>query len=228
MDAPDINVNSGWNVAENDQSGNLLSDWTGPAKVGGRFRVKYSAQGIHLAADVTFAQPGVNFGTPGTQYLGNAIEFDLQNDPYDPTRSAYDTDHNWQFIIGLGTTPDWWMYGGVQAAPMLNGAAADIKKYVLLKDRPNKDGELVRIDLPWGFFLMSDQATPITAPKDNALGAMDCVLDNSGPDAVKDTATRQFQLGWSGYNTGYTDPSVQRPIQFVPQAPATPPAIPGQ
>jgi Carboxypeptidase regulatory-like domain len=227
-DAPDINVNSGWNVAENDQSGNLLSDWTGPAQVGGRFRVKYSDQGIHLAADVTFAQPGVDFGGPSTQYLGNAIEFYFQNDPYDPTRTAYDPDHNWQFIIGLGTTPDWWMYGAVQAAPTLNGAAADISKYVLIKDRPNKDGELVRIDLPWGFLLTSDQTTPITPPKDGDLGAFGVALDNSGPDAARDAATRQFQLGSSGYNTGYTDPSVLTPIQLVTQAPATPPAIPGQ
>lgn len=228
MDAPDINVNSGWNVAQNDQSGNLLSDWTGPASVGGRFRVKYSDQGIHLAGDLTFAMPGVNYGAPNAQYQGNAIEFDLQNDPYDPTRTGYDPDHNWQLIVGLGSTPDWWFYGGLGQAPMLDGATADITKYLLVKDRPNKDGELVRLNLPWGFFLMSDLSTPLTAPKDNALGALDVVLDNSGPDATKDAATRQFQLGWSGFNTGYTDPSVLRPIQFVPQAPATPPAIPGQ
>jgi hypothetical protein len=225
MDAADINDNSGWNVAQNDQSGNNLSDWKGPAQAGGRFRIKYSDQGIHLAADVTFAQPGVDFGAQNTQYLGNAIEFYLQSDPYDPTRTAYDPDHNWQIIVGLGATPDWFMYGGLQAAPMLSGAAADIKKYLLVKDRPNKDGELVRLDLPWGFFLKSD-STAITAPKDNDLGAMGVGLDNSGPDATKDAATRQFQLGWPGYNTGYTDPSVLSPAQFVPQAPATVPAIP--
>jgi hypothetical protein len=116
-------------------------------------------------------------------------------------------------------------YGGLNQAPMLDGAAADIKNYLLIKDGPNKD-QLVRLDLPWGFFLTSDTTTPITAPKDGDLGAMGVALDNSGPDATRDTATRQFQLGWPGYNTGYKDPSVLSPTQFVTQAPATPPVIP--
>jgi hypothetical protein len=217
-DAPDINVNSGLNVCENDKGD--VTEWTGPATIGGRFRVKYSADGIHLAADLTFAKPNVDFGEPSTQYEGNAIEFDLQNDPQDPTRTSYDTDHNWQLIVGLGPTPDWWFYGGLSAPPMLNGAAAKIKDYLLVKDRPNFDGNLVRLNLPWSFFLKGDQATPMTAPKDGDLGAMDLVLDNSAPDATKDTAdaNRQFQIAWSGICEGYHDPSVLRPIQFCPKA----------
>ncbi len=106
-DAPDIHVDSVANLIEPVLDLPVLNQWGGPATAGGRFRMKYSSAGIHLAADITYKVVGVNLAPPNKSYLGNAIEFDFQNDPYDPEREKFDADHDWQFVVGLGETPQW-------------------------------------------------------------------------------------------------------------------------
>jgi hypothetical protein len=216
-DAPDIMINSGANFSEpSDLS--TVADYKGPTTLGGRVRLKYSSEGIHLAGDLTFANPNLNFGTDGNVWQGNAIELDFQNDPYDPTRATYDANHNWQFIVALSKDPKWWNFGSIQAVPTLNGKDVNIKDYVSIKDGPNANEQLVRVNYPWGFFLTEDKTTPITPPKDSDLGAIDIAIDSSTPDAAQDASARQFQLSWSGFNTGWQEPAVLRPVQFCPQA----------
>ena len=218
-DAPDIHVDSAANLIEPVLDLPMLNMWGGPATAGGRFRMKYSSAGIHLAADLTYKVSGVNLAAPGKQYLGNAIELDFQNDPYDPNREAFDPDHNWQVIVGLGQTPQWWLYqNDAGKAPAINGKAEPVSSHLLVKDRPNKDGQLVRIDIPWAIFLKGDM-TPITPPQDNDLGAAELAVDQSSPESTRDEPKSLYQLTWSGLDSANDQPNAMKPIQFCPQAP---------
>jgi hypothetical protein len=218
MDAPDIHIDSAAHLNE-PMDLPTLNMWGGPATVGGRFRVKYSSVGLHIAGDMTYKVPNVNLATGANIYQGNAIELDFQNDPYDQNRTAFDNDHDWQLIVSLGQTPEWWIYGGLQEAPMINGKPEPVANHVLVKDRPNKDGNLVRIDVPWAILLKGDMMTPSTPPQDMALAAAEIAVDQSSPNSTKDSPAVLYQLTWSGLDTGFTDPSVMKPIQFCPQAP---------
>jgi len=219
-DAPDIHVDSAANLVEPVLNLPVLNTWGGPATAGGRFRVKYSSLGIHLAADLTLKVPGINLATPDHNWQGNSIELDFQNDPYDPARDSYDTDHNWQLIVGLGATPTWYLYGGLSAEPMINGKVEPISNHLLIKDRPNKDGQLVRIDLPWAIYLKGDGTTPITPPQDGDLGAAELAIDVNNPESTKDaTKDPLYQLTWSGLDTGFGHGNTLKPIQFCPKAP---------
>jgi len=219
-DAPDIHVDSAANLVEPVLNLEGLNTWGGPATAGGRFRVKYSSAGIHLAADLTFKAPGVNLATPDHLWQGNSIEFDFQNDPYDPARDGGDPDHNWQLIVGLGQTPAWYLFSNITAEPTINGQPEPISKHILIKDRPNKDGQLVRIDIPWGIYLTGDLTTPITPPQDGDLAAAEISIDVNNPASTRDaTLNPLYQLTWSGLDTGYGYANSLKPIQFCPQAP---------
>jgi hypothetical protein len=218
-DAPDIHVDSPANLIEPVLDLPVLNQWGGPATAGGRFRMKYSSFGIHLAADLTYKVSGVNLAAPNKNYAGNAIELDFQNDPYDPARDSFDPDHNWQLIVGLGETPNWWLYGHLNAQPMIDGKEEPVSRHLLVKDRPNKDGQLVRIDIPWAIFLTADGATPITPPQDGDLGAAELAVDQSSPASTRDAPKSLYQLTWSGLDTANDQPNAMRPIQFCPQAP---------
>jgi hypothetical protein len=213
-DAPVIQLNSGENVAVGEPS-----EWGplgGPNMVSGRFKLKYSDQALHLAADVTYKTPLVNIQTDGNLWNGNALEFDFQNDPYDFEREAYDPAHNWQLVVGLGETQDWWLHGSIQARPEAS-IAANMRRV------PKEDGtgEKFRLDIPWGIFRQGDATgDPISAPADNALGAIDIVMDAADPEADRTEAVRRFQLTWSGFDGTWTNPSQLRPVQFCPQPPA--------
>jgi hypothetical protein len=224
QDAPDILINGGQNVVVGDPNG--TPPWT-PNVVSGRFRMKYSTQALHIAADVNYMTPRANTfeqSDPTMLWNGNALEFDFQNDPYDATRTAYDNDHDWQLVVSLGDTPNWFLHGGLQAAPMVNGKAEPLAPHFAIQDKPAATpGETFRLDVPWSIFLDSN-GKPISPPADNSMAAMDLALDASDPTASKDTAVRLFQATWSGFEPGHANPSVLRPIQFVPQAPAAAPA----
>src|SRR5439155_22449563 len=111
MAAPEIIINSGENVVIPDDA----SFWGGPTTVSGRFKIMYSDQALHLAADVTFQTPRVNSQVHGALYNGNAFELDFQNDPYAADRAAYDPNHDWHLIVGLGDNPDWWLAKQIQS-----------------------------------------------------------------------------------------------------------------
>ena len=224
QDAPEIVVKGGQNVVVGDPNG--TPPWT-PSVVSGRFRLKYSTQAIHIAADVTYQTPRVNSQAGVNLWNGNAFEFDFQNDPYDGTRTAMDPDHNWQLIVGLGDTADWWMYS-LQAAPSVNGKDEPPAPHFAIQDKPAATpGETFRLDVPWSI-LLDSTGKGISPPADNALGAMDVTLDAADPTGAKDTALRLFQIDWSGFEPSHNNPSVLRPIQFVPQAPAATPPNAGQ
>src|SRR5712691_1409031 len=218
-DAPDIHVDSVANLIEPVLDLPVLNQWGGPATAGGRFRMKYSSAGIHLAADITYKVVGVNLAPPNKSYLGNAIEFDFQNDPYDPEREKFDADHDWQFVVGLGETPQWVLHRAHSVdQPMLNGQPEPVSKHILIKDRPNKDGQLVRIDFPWALFLKGDE-TPIGPPQDNNLGAAELAVDQSSPESTRAEPKSLYQLTWSGLDSANDQPNAMKPIQFCPQAP---------
>jgi hypothetical protein len=219
-DAPDIHVDTAANLIEPVLDLPVLNKWGGPATAGGRFRMKYSSAGIHLAADLTYKVSGVNLAPPNKQYLGNAIEFEFQNDPYDPGREKFDPDHDWQLIVGLGETPQWFLHGALSKdQPMINGKAEPVSSHLLVKDRPNKDGQLIRIDIPWAIFLTGDGTTPITPPKDNDLGAAELAVDQSSPESTKAAPQSLYQLTWSGLDSANDQPNAMKPIQFCLQAP---------
>ena len=169
-----------------------------------------------MAADVNFKVAGINNRTQA-DWDGNSIEFFFQNDPLDLNREEYNDDHNWQFMIALTDPVHWQRHQpstGVQDVQSF--AAANI----LRKVRPNKDGELVRINFPWALFPKTAAKTgPISAPKDGDLGAMDIVINSANYDVDKSEAGIRAGLGWGGYGANWNNPSVLRPIQFVAKAP---------
>jgi hypothetical protein len=182
----------------------------GPKLVSGRFRVKYSAQAIHLAADVTFAKPLVNPHADDALWTGNALEFDIQNDPYDVTREGKDPEHNWQVVVGLGANADWWEHNTVQGRPTINGQTASVADYI--RRVPNETGEKFRLDVPWAILLAGGaDGEAIPVPADNSLGAMDIVLDVANPD---DPATRKYQIQWSGLGNSHWNASSMVPVRF--------------
>ena len=179
-----------------------------------------AVSGIPQGKVKTLKVSGINLAPPDMNWEGNAIELDFQNDPYDPARDGYDEDHNWQLIVGLGQTPTWYLYGAVKAVPSINAKAEPISNHLLVKDRPNKDGQLVRIDIPWAIYLKGDGTTLITPPKDGDLGAAELAIDVNNPESTKDaTVDPLYQLTWSGLDTGFGHANSLKPIQFCLQAP---------
>lgn len=230
QDAPEIDLTNGENVAVPtptvDPTTVSGAHWTGPNDVSGRFKVKYSSLGIHIAGDVTYKTPRVNDQTMGSIWNANALEFDFQNDPYDFTRTAYDNDHNWQFGFSLGSSPDWWLWGGVQAHPAINGKDEAVTSHAMVQDKTPNTGETFRVDIPWAI-LLDSSGKAISEPADNAFGALDIALDAADPSQPAGTSsasspvTRTVQLTLSGYSGTYTNPSQDVPVQFVTQAPAS-------
>jgi len=225
MDAKDINLDMGQNEAVG--PGDQWGMQGGPKAVSGRFRLKYSTQAIHIAADLTFKTPKVNtFITTDQTNLwnGNGLEFDVQNDPYTSDRTDKDANHDWQLVVGLGDSTAWYLHGAVNAPPN-----APVASNVLVTDKTTKDGQLVRVDIPWSTLLQGDATgKPIAAPSDNALGAFDIALDAADPTADKSTAVRLWQLTWSGFPNGHWNASSLVAVQYVPQAPASTPPTAGQ
>jgi len=208
QDALEIVLNGGESLAVGD-----AVKWGGPTTASGRFKLKYSSLGLHIAGDVTYKTPRVNSQPDDANlYNGNALEIYFQNDPYDVTRTAYDNDHDWQLAVSLGANPDWGLYGGVNARP-----TAPLSSHFAIQDKPTNDGETFRLDLPWSIFPDANGAA-IPAPADNALGALDIALNAADPTADRNTATRAFQLTWSGFSDMWQKPSSFVPIQLCPQA----------
>src|SRR5262249_23448881 len=106
-DAPEIQLDEAWrNTPDLPGSGTLLN-WK-PTDLSGKVRVKYSDVALHLAADLNFKTPGVNnWPDNGGREIwdGNHIDFDFQNDRYDPKRTSYDKDHDWQVLVKLADPP---------------------------------------------------------------------------------------------------------------------------
>jgi hypothetical protein len=214
-DAVELRLDSGHYLA-NEVNFDQVSNWLGPATIGGRVRLKYSEQTIHVAAELTFARPNVNFGAPNRQWTGNSLEVAIQDDPQDPERTAYEADHNWKLIVGLGARPDWWFSGRLQAAPAIGDTPASIRDYLLVKNRPAGDGNLVRLDIPFAFLRKADGST-MQPPKDGDLGALTIAINNSAPEASEEEQIRQFQLTLTGQDVN--TPAYWRPIMFCPTAP---------
>jgi hypothetical protein len=214
-DAVELRLDSG-HYLDNAENFDQVHNWLGPATIGGRVRLKYSERAIHVAADLTFARPNVNFGAPNRQWTGNSLEVALQDDPQDPERTAYDADHNWKLIVGFGATPDWWFSGRLVAPPAIGDEPAAIGDYLLVKNRPAGDGNLVRLDMPFAFLRKSDGST-MEPPKDGDLGALTIAINNSAPEASEDEQIRQFQMTLTGLNVN--NPAFWRPIMYCPQAP---------
>jgi len=226
-DAPEILINGGKNVGVGLNADDPLA-WAndgGLNIVNGRFKVKYSTAGLHIAADVNFKTPLVNNQVNDNLWNGNALEFDFQNDPYDPERTDKNKEHNWQVAVGLGPNADWWEHNVYNMRPRIAGQEVSIGKYITRVPKEVKDGvggEKFRLDLPWGIFLQNDESGPaISMPEDNALGAMDIVLDASDPTAERSEAVRKYQVQWSGFGNSHWNASSNVPVKFCPQPPAS-------
>jgi hypothetical protein len=209
-DAPEIRIDQPYQVTVG------LSDpnsWPGPSALSGRFRVKYDATALYIAGDVTWANPHINSHTDGSVWQGDAIEFYIQNDPFDPNRTSYDNDHNWQLIVGDGPNPAWWLFGGIQARPKSN-----LGENFVETDKPNNKGILFRLNVPWSILLKED-GTPISAPADESLGAFGIAINSVDISSDVTETTRQFQMNWPMSNSNWTDPSGLQPVVFTAKAP---------
>jgi hypothetical protein len=219
-DAVEFRVDQAWQIVLGIGSGDL-SSWD-PTQVSGKFKLKYSSAGIHLAADLTFAVPGAhNWPMAGEEiWDGNSFDFDLQNDAYDPNRPADDLDHNWQIIVGLGDTPVWKLFQAGYPPTNQSPLSPPATGYVLRKVKTTNDGELDRIDFPWSLFLQNKSMKgPIAMPPDNTMGAIDIALNGSGPTLSRDHAALKNRLDESGFFWAWNDPRELRPAMFCPQAP---------
>jgi hypothetical protein len=211
--APEIRVDQPWQVVEVDVD-DSPSVWGGPRNVSGRFKLKYDGTNLYLAGDLTFVHNRLNSNSGGDTYKGNGVELYLQNDPYDPNRTAYDADHNWQLVIGLGPTPAMKLYGAVQAE-----ANDNLGNTLLVTDKPDKKGVFLRANLPWSIFLKDDKKGS-SAPADEALGAIGLAVDAADPNSdPTDTAVQLQLMGLAVGNTPWTDPSFLRPAVFTAKAP---------
>jgi hypothetical protein len=211
--APEIRVDQPWQVVEVDVD-DSPSVWGGPRNVSGRFKLKYDGTNLYLAGDLTFVHNRLNSNSGGDTYKGNGVELYLQNDPYDPNRTAYDPDHNWQLVIGLGPTPAMKLYGAIQA-----DANDNLATTLLVTDKPDKKGVFLRANLPWSIFLKDDK-TGSPAPADEALGAIGLAVDAADPNSdPTDTAVQMQLMALAVGNTPWTDPSFLRPAVFTAKAP---------
>jgi hypothetical protein len=211
--APEIRIDQPWQVVEVDID-DSPSVWGGPQNVSGRFKLKYDATNLYVAGDLTFVHNRLNSNSGGDTYKGNGLEIYLQNDPYDPNRTAYDPDHNWQLVIGLGPTPAMKLYGAIQAVANDNLATT-----LLVTDKPDKKGVFLRANLPWSMFLKEDKSGS-AAPADESLGAIGLAVDAADPNSDPDGTAVQLQLmGLAVGNTPWTDPSFLRPAVFTAKAP---------
>jgi hypothetical protein len=209
QNAPEIRVDEAWQI----RSG-ALDGWAGPTEVAAKFKLKYSDQALHLAADISFQTPGVNNADrAGNQFWdGNSIEFFWQNDALDLNRTEYDLDHNWQAVVTLADPIDWILYQrGQDSRPTLK--ATD---HVLRKVKPDNTGELLRWDMPFSIFLRTGSNTgAISAPPIDSLGALDIVINAADPTMDASEARQKAGLSWSGFGDNWNNPSVLRPIRFV-------------
>jgi hypothetical protein len=214
--APEIRINSGANIAEGfDQVANFRA-----GTVGGRVKMMYSEQGLHIAADLNFPKPNTNFGSDAELWKGNSLEIVFQNDPYVADRTALDPMHNFRLVVGLGEQPRWRIGNALDQEPSMSGTAAPIAEHVAVTNRSDNLGNMVRVNIPWGLFTTGgDTPTAITPPKDNDLAAMDIIINNTTPEATADAAARQFSLSWSGVQGSTTNPRALVPVQFCPTAP---------
>ncbi len=95
----------------------------------------------------------------------------------------------------------------------------NISALVVRKEKESGDGELLRVDMPWSIFPVGGPGNPgMPVPADNALGAMDIVLNANDPDD-RESPNVKGGLSWSGFDTNWQNPSGLRPIQFCPQPP---------
>jgi len=212
-DAPELLLNSGCNIVEGLAN---IANFTGSATLGGRFKMKYSDQAFHLAADILFPQPNVNFGSDTELFKGNSLEILFQNDPFNATRTQLDPMHNFRVVIAVTNPPRLRLGNQLEQTPKLNNADVKIADLVLVKERPDGKGNLVRANIPWGLFVTTgSNPTPMPTPKDNDIAAMDIRINNTVPGATATTAGRQFQLALSGLPG--TVPTALIPVQFCPK-----------
>jgi len=204
--APEILIQSGANIVEGFEG---VANFRGPTTVGGRFKMMYSEQALHIAANVTFAKPNTNFGSDAELFKGNSIEILFQNDPFNATRTAPDPAHNFRVVVGLGEQPR--LRLGTNLDQGLS-AETNLTDIVSVQNNADNTGNLVRLNIPWS--LLGGQA-----PADNAMAAMDIIINNSTAEATAEAPARQFSVSWSGLQGSTTNPRALRPVQFCPTAP---------
>jgi hypothetical protein len=216
-DVPDILLNSGKNLGIGD-----WADWTrlgGPNAVSGRFRLKYSDYGFHLAGDVTFKTPLVNNQNAQNAWNGNALEFAFSNLPFDLERAGANTENHWKLQVGLGQQENWWEDSASKIdppEPLSQNMRRQHKEIV-----NGVGGELFRLDIPWSIFHVGDASgPPLTVPEDNSLAALDIILGAADPEAERTEATRKWQLQWSGFGNSHWQSNRLVPVKFCPQPPA--------
>jgi hypothetical protein len=216
-DAPEILLNSGKNLGIGP-----AEDWTrlgGPKAVSGRFKLKYSDYGFHLAGDLTFKTPLVNNQDAQNAWNGNALEFAFSNLPFDPDLSGANTENHWKLQVGLGQQENWWEDSASKIDPPEPISQNMLRQHKEIVD--GVGGETFRLDIPWSIFHVGDASgEPLTVPEDNSLAALDIILGAANPEADRTEATRLWQLQWSGFGNSHWNSNRLVPVKFCPQPPA--------
>jgi len=212
--AAEFSVSGGAAIVEGFEN---VANFRGDQTVGGKVRMLWSDQGLHIAADIMFAKPNTNFGTDQELFKGNSLELILQNDPLNLTRTDPDPMHNFRVVVALTEQPRLRLGQNLEQQAMVNGQAANISQLVSVQNRSDSKGNLVRVDIPWAV-LMTGGNSPqaITPPQVDTEWAMDIRINTTTPEATQGSAARQFQLAASGF--GGTDPRGLIRVKFCPAA----------
>jgi hypothetical protein len=211
--APDILLNSGKQLGVGDPA-----EWSrlgGPNAVSGRFKLKYSDYGFHLAGDLTFKTPLVNNQDAQNAWNGNCLEFAYSNLPYDPERSGADTTNHWKLQVGLGEKENWWEDSASKIDPPESLGQNMRRTHKTIKD--GIGGETFRLDIPWSIFHVGDASgAPLKVPADASFAALDIILGAADPEAPREEATRKWQLQWTGAGNSHWNSNRLMPVQFCP------------
>jgi hypothetical protein len=76
--------------------------------------------------------------------------------------------------------------------------------------------------MPWKIFVKNDApGQAISPPKDDALGAINILVDAADPAVTEpeDFAARKFQIQWSGFGTAHWNGTQMIPVRFCTKRP---------
>ncbi|MGQ9524521.1 MAG: sugar-binding protein [Armatimonadota bacterium] len=184
-------------------------------------RWKWDDNYIYAAIEVIDDFPRMNThitDDDGNLWQGDGVETYIQLDPYDPKRSDYRRDRNYQWTIGVGDPPQWKIFRDVVGDVTI--ASGGIPNWqpdhmaVVLRSAPDKKpGYIVEARFPWTG--LPDVDKTMIPPKEGTEGAIGLAVNDTDEEGL---TTRENQIMWNGYGDLWTNPA-----HFTPALWAGPP-----